>query len=256
MKERRRLTYSMSARLAPSFTDQIPLREQHRSHPMVNFSYSELLDVFGGSRNLGINVNTFYSENAVGFFQTDRDYQNTTTQPAYVWSYQTFDNYNNRKQQSASIKADYRVSATTRISVSGTASDNIEHSRRRYITRAYSSQDQNTVPSATTSVVPGWTDKITVIRPVVAPTGILASNVLSFITANLAAGTPLNETDRVPVKPVPVRVTTLPTRADAGENSVKVGTGEGLTVNPSKRATPPGVVTVMGPLVAPAGTPA
>jgi TonB-dependent receptor len=166
MKERRRLTYSLSARIAPSFTDQIPLREQHRSHPMLNVSYQELFDVFGGHRNLGVNVNTFYSENAVGFFQTERDYQNTTEQPAYVWSYQTFDNYNNRKQRSASIKADYRLSPRTRVSVSATASDNIEHSRRRYITRAYSSQDQNTVPSATTSVVPGWTDKITVIRPV------------------------------------------------------------------------------------------
>ena len=166
MKERRRLTYSLSARIAPSFTDQIPLREQHRSHPMLNVGYQGLFDVFGGHRNLGLNVNTFYSENAVGFFQTDRDYQNTTVQPAYVWSYQTFDNYNNRKQQSASIKADYRVSTSTRISIGTTASDNFEASRRRYITRAYSSQNQNTVPSATTSVVPGWTDKITEIRPV------------------------------------------------------------------------------------------
>jgi len=166
MKERRRLTYSLSARIAPSFTDQIPLREQHRDHPMINFGYQELFDVFGGTRNLGIIVNTFYSENAVGFFQTDRDYQNTTVQPAYVWSYQTFDNYNNRKQQSASLKAEYRLSPSTRITVGGTASDNIEHSRRRYITRAYSSQNQNTVPSATTSVVPGWTDKITTIRAV------------------------------------------------------------------------------------------
>ncbi|MBI5768716.1 MAG: TonB-dependent receptor [Verrucomicrobia bacterium] len=166
MKEKRRLTYSLSTRIAPSFTDQIPLREQHREHPMLNFGYQELFDVLGGSRNLGIIVNAFYSENAVGFYQTDRDYQNTTVQPAYVWSYQTFDNYNNRKQQSASIKAEYRLSPSTRISVGGTASDNFEHSRRRYITRAYSSQNQNTVPSATTSVVPGWTDKITTIRPV------------------------------------------------------------------------------------------
>ncbi|MBI5691614.1 MAG: TonB-dependent receptor [Verrucomicrobia bacterium] len=166
MKERRRLTYSLSTRIAPSFTDQIPLREQHRAHPMLNFGYQELYDVFGGNRNLGVTVNAFYSENAVGFFQTDRDYQNTTVQPAYVWSYQTFDNYNNRKQVSGSIKADYRVSPSTRVTISTTASDNFEHSRRRYITRAYSSQNQNTVPSATTSVVPGWTDKITVIRPV------------------------------------------------------------------------------------------
>ena len=166
MKERRRFTYSLSTRIAPSFTDQIPMREDHPAHPMLNFSYQGLYDVLGGSRNLGLSVSAFYSENAVGFFQTDRDYQNTTVQPAYVWSYQTFDNYNNRKQASISVKADYRVSQSTRISLGATANDNYEHSRRRYITRAYSSQNQNTVPSATTSVVPGWTDKITVIRPV------------------------------------------------------------------------------------------
>jgi TonB-dependent receptor len=168
MKERRRLTYSLSARIAPTFLgfEQIPQREDHPAHPMLNFSYQELFDVFGGNRNLGVSVNAFYSENAVGFFQTDRDYQNTTTQPAYVWSYQTFDNYNNRKQVSLSIKTDYRVSASTRVSLNATANDNYEGFRRRYITRAYSSQNQNTVPNATTSVVPGWTDKITVIRPV------------------------------------------------------------------------------------------
>ena len=88
MKERRRLTYSLSARIAPSFLgfEQAPLREDHPAHPMINFSYQELFDVLGGSRNLGLSVNAFYSENAVGFFQTDRDYQNTTTQPAYVWT--------------------------------------------------------------------------------------------------------------------------------------------------------------------------
>ena len=155
MREKRRVTYSFSARIAPSFVDQIPLREQHRSHPLINFGYQELFDIFGGKRNIGINVNLFYSENAVGFFQTDRDYQNTTTQPAYVWSYQTFDNYNNRKQASINIKTDYRLTANTKVSVNATVNDNYEDFRRRYITRAYSSQNQNTVPSATTSVRPG-----------------------------------------------------------------------------------------------------
>jgi iron complex outermembrane receptor protein len=171
MKEKRRFTYSLSSRIAPSFTEQIPLREQHRSHPMINLGYQEVFDVLGGRRNLGLSVSTFYSENAVGFFQTDRDYQNTTTQPAYVWSYQTFDNYNNRKQESLSIKTDYRLSPTTKLSLNATANDNLEDFRRRYITRAYTSQNQNTVPTATTSVVPGWTDKVTEIRAV--PTSLI-----------------------------------------------------------------------------------
>jgi TonB-dependent receptor len=166
MKEKRRTTYSFSSRIAPSFTDQIPLREKHSAHPLLSFGYQEVFDVFGERRNLGVNVNIFYSENAVGFHQTDRDYQNTTTQPAYVWSYQTFDNINNRTQASVNIKTDYRLSANTKMSVNATANDNNEQFRRRYITRAYSTQNQNTVPSDTTSVAPGFTDKITTIRPV------------------------------------------------------------------------------------------
>jgi TonB-dependent receptor len=171
MKEKRRMTYSFSSRIAPSFTDQIPLRERHRAHPLLNFGYQEVFDAFGGQRNLGIVLNVFYSENAVGFHQTDRDYQNTTNQPAYVWSYQTFDNYNNRRQGSINLKTDYRLSAATKFSVNATVNDNYEDYRQRYITRAYSTQNQNTVPSTTTSVAPGFTDKITTIRPV--PTSLI-----------------------------------------------------------------------------------
>lgn len=98
MREKRRINYSFSARMAPSFTQQIPLREQHRAHPLITMGYQEIFSVLGGNRNLGVNVNLFYSEDALGFFQTTRDFQNTTSQPAYVWDYRTFDNYNNSKQ--------------------------------------------------------------------------------------------------------------------------------------------------------------
>ena len=36
MKEKRRITYNFSARIAPPGTQQIPLREQHRAHPLMN----------------------------------------------------------------------------------------------------------------------------------------------------------------------------------------------------------------------------
>jgi iron complex outermembrane recepter protein len=35
MREKRRISYSATARIAPSFTEQIPLREQHRAHPLA-----------------------------------------------------------------------------------------------------------------------------------------------------------------------------------------------------------------------------
>ena len=59
MKEKRRLTYALSARFAPSFTEQIPMRRDHPSHPLLNASYQEVFDVLGGARNLGVAVNLF-----------------------------------------------------------------------------------------------------------------------------------------------------------------------------------------------------
>ncbi len=46
--------------------------------------------IFGSSEgNLAVSVNLFYSENTFGYFQTQRDYQQTNSQPAYLWDYRT-----------------------------------------------------------------------------------------------------------------------------------------------------------------------
>src|SRR4051812_4319982 len=86
MKEKRRISYSATVRIAPSFTEQTPRREEHRSHPLLNLAYQEVFNAFGGTRNLGVAVNVFYSENAVGQFRVTNQYQNTAnlTDPAYL----------------------------------------------------------------------------------------------------------------------------------------------------------------------------
>ena len=166
MSEKRRITYSGTVRVAPPFIEQVPLREQHRSHPLLTLGYQEVFDVFGSSRNLGVAVNMFYSENGVGGFRTDRDFQNTLVDPAYVWGYRTWDNYNNRKQSSLNVKADYRYSFNSKFTASFTVNDNIEKFRRVFQARAYTG-NATTVPNATTSgVIPGFTDRITEVRPV------------------------------------------------------------------------------------------
>jgi len=93
MKERRRLAYNFSVRAAPPFAGQIPLREEHRPHPQINFGYQEVFDVLGGLHNLGVSVSLFYSEHVLAFFRTDRDFKNTTTQPAFLWSYRTYSSF-------------------------------------------------------------------------------------------------------------------------------------------------------------------
>jgi len=181
MKEKRRITYNFSARLAPSFTQQIPMREDHRVHPLLNVAYQEKFAVLGSSEsNLGVSLNLFYSEQAVGFFSTTRDFQNTTNQPAYVWDYRTQDNYNNRKQSSVNAKFDYRLSPNTKVSLNLIYNDAMERFRLRYLFRAFT-QNQNAVPNATTTgVIPGFTDRITQVRPVAASTIDITSQMSNF----------------------------------------------------------------------------
>ncbi len=180
IKEKRRVTYNFSARYAPSFTQQIPLREQHRLHPLLTAAYMEKFSVLGGDENLGVAVNLFYSEQAVGFFSTTRDFQNTTSQPAYVWDYRTQDNYNNRKQSSVNVKFEYRLSPETKLNANFIYNDAFERFRLRYLFRAFT-QNQNTVPNATTSgVIPGFTDRITSVRPIAASTIDITSQMSHF----------------------------------------------------------------------------
>ena len=93
---------------------------------------------------------------------------------------------------------------------------------------------------------------ITPISPVVAPAGTVAWIAVSEVTAKLAP-TPLNATAVAPVKLVPLIVTLIPTAPLVGAKLAIVG---GLTtVNELLLvAVPPGVVTLSGPVVAPAGT--
>ncbi len=181
MREKRRTTYNFSARLAPAFTQQIPMREDHRLHPLLNVAHQEKFNAFGSTEpNLGVAVNLFYSEQAVGFFSTTRDFQNTLNEPAYLWDYRTQDNYNNRKQSSVNAKFDYQLSPNTKLTLNLIYNDAFERFRLRYSFRAFT-QNTNAVPNATTSgVIPGFTDRITQVRPVNASTIDITSQMSNF----------------------------------------------------------------------------
>ncbi len=176
LREKRRTTFSFTTRVAPPFFEQTPLRGDHRAHPLVTLAHQEVFDVFGGRRNLGIALNLFYSENAVGGAATLFDYQGTLDPNAYIWDYRTWENINNRKQMSLNLKADYRWSPSTKFSLTLTGNDNFERHRRRMEMRAFTGS-ATAVPSATTGLVPGaYSDKITVVRPATTPAAA-ASNI-------------------------------------------------------------------------------
>src|SRR5207237_1104493 len=93
---------------------------------------------------------------------------------------------------------------------------------------------------------------VTLTGPVVAPAGTVARIAVSEVTVKVAP-TPLNDTDVAPVKLVPLMVTLVPTGPLPGEKLAIVGgfsTANALALV----AVPPGVVTLSGPVVAPAGT--
>jgi TonB-dependent receptor len=167
MREKRRLIVNTQWRMAPWFTEQVPIREARRNHGLANVQYTEKFAIFGSDReNLAVSVNGFYSENAFGYFQTNRDFQQTNSQPAYLWDYRTRDNFNIRKQRSISTKWDYRITRNDLIKLNLIANNAPEPMRRQYNQRAFAGS-QTTVPSATTGIVPGAFDsRITVVRAV------------------------------------------------------------------------------------------
>ncbi len=169
MREKRRTTYNFVARIAPSFFEQTPQREQHRSHPLMTLAHQEVFDVLGGSRNLGVALNLSSCEYAIGGASSLFDYQNTTDPAAYIWDFRTWDNFNNRKQMSLNLKSEYRWSSATKITVGFISNLNFERFRHVREVRAFTGA-ATTVPNATTTgVVPGaYSATRTVVRPVAA----------------------------------------------------------------------------------------
>src|SRR5437764_5194519 len=99
-------------------------------------------------------------------------------------------------------------------------------------------------------VDPAWT----AIFPALPAAGTVAVMLVGPFTVKTAAA-PLNATDVAEVKPDPVIVTLLPTMPLAGVNPLiaRVGAPEAVKL-PELVAVPSGVVTVRGPVPAPAGT--
>jgi hypothetical protein len=107
--------------------------------------------------------------------------------------------------------------------------------------------------AADVAVPPGV---MTLIGPLVALDGTCEVICVSELTM-YAAAVPLNATLVAPLKPVPLIVTSVPAEPDVGVKPLTTGCGGGepLTVKLVEDVPVPcGVVTLIGPLVAPDGT--
>jgi len=167
LREKRRTTYNFVTRYAPPFFEQTPIREKHRAHPLATLAHQEVFDVLGGSRNLGVALNLFYSENAVGGASTAFDYRNSlNNDDAYIWDFTTWDNANNRKQMSTTLKTEFRLSPVTKLTLGLIGNFNFERHRRIMEVRAFTGNN-SFIPNATTSgIVPGSNSRRTTVRAV------------------------------------------------------------------------------------------
>jgi hypothetical protein len=95
---------------------------------------------------------------------------------------------------------------------------------------------------------------VTLIVPLVAPVGTTAVICVAESTVKLVAAVRLNVTSVAPVRFVPVMTTVVPTGPLIGTNETIVGAVEGTVKFEGLAAVPPGVVTLIGPVVAPVGT--
>jgi len=73
-----------------------------------------VFDAFGGSRNLGVSLTAFASDNVAGFYSGIRDYAFSTASPTYVWDFRESDVLVNRNQRSIGAKVEWQAAPHTR----------------------------------------------------------------------------------------------------------------------------------------------
>jgi hypothetical protein len=135
----RRIEYRLTGRWAAPFYNSIPMLEKHPVHALASVKYQDIFSIFGGGNNLGIGLNMFYNENASGYYKSQLVYQYARDDPAYVWDYSVADNYTNRKQASANLRVDYKVSPSMVIYLGMLYNDDFQPNTQRLTAQSYNS---------------------------------------------------------------------------------------------------------------------
>lgn len=163
MSESRRFNYAVNARVSPAFAERSQQRADHPSHPIVSFNYQEKFSAFGGSNNLGIALNTSYSEIVNMIVYDNLFYESTTNPAAFFNDYTTLTGQNDRFITGIHLRADYKPSARTTISLRLLYNAGSEP----YYQRARIDPIGNGTigTTGTASILPGYTENRTELRP-------------------------------------------------------------------------------------------
>ncbi|MDO8541840.1 MAG: TonB-dependent receptor [Opitutaceae bacterium] len=117
MRENRRITYGLGGRLFPSWSDRNFAVSERPLRGDANFSWTEVLSVGGGHRNLGLVVSGAYQRIINGHDWDSVLYEATTNPVAQPRDYSRWSGFNDRFIRAFSARADYRLSPSTLISL-------------------------------------------------------------------------------------------------------------------------------------------
>lgn len=116
MAERRRVSYGVSGRYYPTWSNVNDVVSKRPLRPDFSLAYTEVFDVLGGFKNLGVAVTASYQEVLSPFDSDLLQYENTTNEVAWFNNYLRKSGYNNRFIEAVSARVDYRWSPRTTVS--------------------------------------------------------------------------------------------------------------------------------------------
>jgi len=169
-RDRRRGTYRAGVRWLPPFTDQTVYRQDHRTAPLFNFSYTQIFDVGGGERNLGVTLTASGSQNNRGAKVTQQERLDTTSGPSYVRTFVANDVYNAGRQESYGVRLDYKISDRSSVYLTTKVSDAAQRTLAELKTTASVNTprvltlDTAGQPTGTGQIYPDFTDSLTRVR--------------------------------------------------------------------------------------------
>lgn len=171
MKEDHRTNYNLGVRWAPPFAKRSELRAAHDVNPVGSVAYQQVFSVGGGHRNLGISLNASYTESVNEINYDQLLYQRTATAPAFMNDYTRFSGLNTRLIYGFSLRADYRISDRSTMSLRLLHNIGREPFYTRTRVNTWSNSTIATVGATgqltgTGGIVPGFTNTLTEIRPV------------------------------------------------------------------------------------------
>ena len=181
--ERRRSIFNASTRWVPSWSNRSNEMEDHAVKPDLSYSYTEVFDVNGGHRNLGVVISASYQEVMNPHNWSQYAYENTTNPVAFNNNYLRQSGYNDRLIGAISGRVDYKFSPTTTASLRFLYNASSEPffyyaAVNPLVNTALTVFDPVTNPGG--AIVPGYTTTRTEIRPV----GVITANTQSQMLLN------------------------------------------------------------------------